>query len=292
VYDSGDATGDLLLQLTGREIVDAPPVHSSAGVLFVELAASTLDDTPLFAMNTYASGVSFEWATFDEGVCPRGCSTPNGTCVDGVCICEAGFAGGDCSSSRCSGTTRREVDATGVAFSSSSAPGQYHGNAECRWIFTSTSGSQLELLFVRFSVERNYDWLRAFAGDGVEGVVVYEFTGDELPTTVRLPSQSTLRFSSDWGGTDMNGFEAIVRDASDGCGDPPCSARGTCVEGACVCDAGYFGDFCAMTHCVPQSGVLAGPSGWLRTQAPGETSKIIVTASGVSGRASAPTGSP
>ena len=109
VYDSGDATGDLLLQLTGREIVDAPPVHSSAGVLFVELAASTLDDTPLFAMNTYASGVSFEWATFDEGVCPRGCSTPNGTCVDGVCICEAGFAGSDCSSSRCSGTTRREV---------------------------------------------------------------------------------------------------------------------------------------------------------------------------------------
>ena len=70
----------------------------------------------------------------------------------------------------------------------------------------------------------------------------------------------------------MNGFEAIVRDASDGCGDPPCSAHGTCVEGACVHDAGFFGDFCAMTHCVPQSGVLAGPSRWLRRQAPGETS--------------------
>ena len=70
----------------------------------------------------------------------------------------------------------------------------------------------------------------------------------------------------------MNGFEATVRDASDRRGDPPCSAHGTCVEGACVHDAGYFGDFCATTHCVPQSGVLAGPSGWLRTRAPGETS--------------------
>ena len=45
-----------------------------------------------------------------------------------------------------------------------------------------------------FSVERNYDWLRAFAGEGVEGDVVDEFTGDELPTTTvrraKAPSAS------------------------------------------------------------------------------------------------------
>ena len=39
---------------------------------------------------------------------------------------------------------------------------------------------------------------RAFACEDVKGDVVYEFTGDELPTTARLPSQSTLRFSFDW----------------------------------------------------------------------------------------------
>ena len=41
-----------------------------------------------------------------------------------------------------------KVGATGVAFSSSSASGQYLGKVECRWICTSTSGSQLELVFV------------------------------------------------------------------------------------------------------------------------------------------------
>ena len=47
----------------------------SSGAPFVELAAATLDDTPLFALNNHVSGVIFEWETFVTGVCPEGCST-------------------------------------------------------------------------------------------------------------------------------------------------------------------------------------------------------------------------
>ena len=62
------------------------------------------------------------------------------------CGLAVGTLAGDAASVQEERVRHREIGATGV---------------EC--LCTSTSGSQLELDFVSFSVKRNYNWLRAFA---------------------------------------------------------------------------------------------------------------------------------
>ena len=74
-----------------------------------------------------------------ENACPLGCNAPHGTCsADGVCVCEFGYYGVDCTSQHCEGVVETTVPAGGAALSFKPAPdGQpMRGGSNCTWVFT------------------------------------------------------------------------------------------------------------------------------------------------------------
>ena len=140
-----------------------------------------------------------------------------------------------------------EVGATGVVFSSGRASGQYLGNVECCQLCTSTSGSQLELVFENTTGLENEITI-GFVPLLVRASKVTSCTGSQGQTANdRTPAKPKHPpFLLRLGGTDMNGFGAASRTpATDA---TTRLAPLTRVEGACVRDTGYFGGFTAMTR--------------------------------------------
>ncbi|PIK40367.1 hypothetical protein BSL78_22794 [Apostichopus japonicus] len=140
------------------------------------------------------------------------------------------------------------------------APGVYDDNAECHWLFTAPTGSELYLIIRDFDVDGDRDRFQ-FLQRGSNGRI-FRFTGDESATNIPYSSGGAMmnfdvinalilgaddRMKVEFvpmttDGTVGRGVLFEVRVIDPAC-PTPCVNGGVCVK-TCVCNQGYQGAEC------------------------------------------------
>merc|ERR1719482_781289 len=197
----------------------------------------------------------------------------NGKCdtASGLCICDAGYGGADCSLATCLGTTTL-TSPTGEFRSSPTAPDRaapYPNLAECHFVADVGSSFGYVSFTVTYDVEPTFDFVSANSGD-----VTWARLSGEDTATILVPTtdgKASLVFTSDSRGR-RGGFSATYVAKSVACAsNADCGGHGTCDDGGtCVCDAGYGGLACTVPHCLDGAPKVTGESMVMVSQAPGE----------------------
>ena len=106
--------------------------------------------------------------------------------------------------SSCSGLLVRVTNTGGIIRSNQDT--YYSNNMDCQWKIS--SNVMLQLVFIRFSTESNYDILTVYNGGSSSSPVIGRFNGSSLPPSITSSSgQLYLRFTSD-GSVTKEGFLA------------------------------------------------------------------------------------
>ncbi len=89
----------------------------------------------------------------------------------------------------------------------------YTKSMRCTWVITGVPPIELE--FISFATEENYDFVTVYRGNGTD-VWLRKFSGADLPARLRVgASAMTVTFTSD-GGVNQDGFVAVLT-AAGGC---------------------------------------------------------------------------
>jgi hypothetical protein len=90
----------------------------------------------------------------------------------------------------------------------------YTDSMQCTWVITGVPPIELE--FISFATERNYDFVTVYRGNGTDALLLRKFSGTDLPARLRVRgSTMTVTFTSDGGGS-KDGFVAVLT-AAGGC---------------------------------------------------------------------------
>jgi hypothetical protein len=90
----------------------------------------------------------------------------------------------------------------------------YTDSMRCTWVITGVPPIELE--FISFATELNYDFVTVYRGNGTDAVLLKQFSGTDLPARLRVgASAMTVAFTSD-GGDNLDGFVAVLK-ATGGC---------------------------------------------------------------------------
>ena len=218
-------------------------------------------------------------ATYDAAAssCDAAFCGAHGTCdtASGLCACEAGYGGADCSLASCLGTTTRTAS-TGEFRSSPTAPdrGAPYGNGvECHFVADVGTSFGYVSFTITYDVEPTFDFVDVKSGDG-DGEKWARLSGDTSDTaTITVPTtdgKASLVFTSDDKGR-RGGFQAtyVAKDAA--CASDADCMYGTCEGGQCACAEGYGGLQCSVAHCLDRAPVVTDARSMVMvSQAPGE----------------------
>jgi ABC-type taurine transport system substrate-binding protein len=215
-------------------------------------------------------------ATYDAAAsgCDAAYCGAHGTCDtgSGLCTCDAGYGGADCSHAACLGTTTLTAS-TGEFRSSPTAPDRdtpYPNSADCRFV-VETSFNYVSFT-IAYDIEPTFDFVAVKSGGG-DGETWARQSGADSDTLITVPTtegKASLVFTSDARGR-RGGFRAtyVAKDAA--CASDADCGHGTCEGGSCVCAEGYGGLQCSVAHCLDRALVVTdGPSMVMVSQAPGE----------------------
>ncbi len=119
---------------------------------------------------------------------------------------------------------------TGEFYDSGTESNDYGNNEDYTMSFLPPEGEDFVVIeFVEFETEKNYDKLLVYSGPDVDGELIGEFSGKELPGTFVSATGLTFNFQSDYGGT-RKGWKAKVSCATPtappGCVTNPLPADG------------------------------------------------------------------
>ena len=95
----------------------------------------------------------------------------------------------------------------------------YTDSMRCTWVITGVPPIELE--FISFATEENYDFVTVYRGNGTD-VLLKKFSGPDLPARLKVrASTMTVIFevsleSIGWGNADPDGFVAVLT-AAGGC---------------------------------------------------------------------------
>ena len=90
----------------------------------------------------------------------------------------------------------------------------YTDSMRCTWVITGVPPIELE--FISFATERNYDFVTVYRGNGTDALWLKQFSGADLPARLKVwASTMTVTFTSDGGGS-KDGFVAVLT-AAGGC---------------------------------------------------------------------------
>ncbi len=271
VLDS--ATGDLVAKLHGFNRT-WPPLRTNGGMT----VKFTTDGKTERAFN-YPLRDGWN-ASYDAAAsaCDAAYCGAHGTCgASGLCTCDAGYGGADCSHPSCLGTTTL-TNSTGEFRSSPTAPDRdepYPNGAECHFVADVGASFGYVSFTITYDVEPTFDFVTVKSGDG-DGDTWARLSGDTSnTTTITVPTtdgKAGLVFESDDKGR-RGGFRAAYVAKSVACAsNADCGGHGTCDDGGkCVCDTGYGGLACTVPHCLAQAQAATdGTSMVMVSQAPGE----------------------
>jgi hypothetical protein len=83
----------------------------------------------------------------------------------------------------------------------------YTDSMRCTWVITGVPPIELE--FISFATELNYDFVTVYRGNGTDALLK-QFSGTDLPARLRVRgSTMTVTFTSDGGGS-KDGFVAVL----------------------------------------------------------------------------------
>ena len=241
-----DEQAPLLASLTGR----GPwPTLSAKGAISVR-------GTTKFGLmfNTNATGCSGA-ADCAGGVCR----------ADGLCECSPGRAGSDCTYEQmCVGELVRTAE-RGVFKSSNHALTPYGHDymnlANCTFVVRVSSVMRYVRFNMTYEVEEMQDYIHVYGGALGKLRPSIRLTGSSRATVVTVPTHdgiAKVSFSSDEIGRRL-GFIISYEVDTVACrsGARDCSGHGSCEEGRCKCDLGWYGDACSSASCLnfnlPQS---------------------------------------
>ncbi len=188
--------------------------------------------------------------------CGRPCG--NGRCDEeaGVCLCNPGWRGPDCS--QCGGKVRLDGEEGWLA----DAVGNYSVDTRCTWLIEAPEGRRRIRLHLKdFATECGWDHLYVFDGDSVFSELRAVFSGmilqdsyrvHRVPELVGHSGSVLLHFYSDVA-YNMTGFNVTfgVDDCPSEHHAKTCSGHGECDRdsGRCLCDPEFVGPACARPAC-------------------------------------------
>uniref|UniRef100_A0AC35U8Y0 CUB domain-containing protein n=1 Tax=Rhabditophanes sp. KR3021 TaxID=114890 RepID=A0AC35U8Y0_9BILA len=134
-------------------------------------------------------------------------------------------------------------------------PNNYHSSMKCTWIITNplnqnsspnSTKMPLHLRFDQFDTECSWDYVYIYDGDGVHGTQLGALSGSLSPIDFIAKSGSALVYFTSDVAFNMAGFN-ISYDYNTCISN--CSYHGKCVDGRCLCESGFKGDFCQISFC-------------------------------------------
>jgi hypothetical protein len=109
----------------------------------------------------------------------------------------------------------------------------YTVHMRCMWVITGVPPIELE--FISFNTEQNYDFVTVYRGNGTD-TLLEKFSGTDLPARLRVgASAMTVTFTSDGSGN-KDGFVAVLK-ATGGCSCcrlGPATGCGSIARGKCL----------------------------------------------------------
>jgi len=119
----------------------------------------------------------------------------------------------------------------------------YLPNSDCGWMVQSSVPGPMTVLFIHLSVQLGYDVVSVY-DINYSGSVLGQYSGYFLPNPVVTSSNSFFVHFTTNAVVDMNGWRAYY--ASNSLCLNSCDNRGYCVNGTCICYAGYGGADCSI----------------------------------------------
>ena len=174
---------------------------------------------------------------FKPKVCPDNCSG-NGSCSNGICTCNTGFSGTNCSTKVCPDNCSGKGSCS-------------NGICTCNKGYTGTNCSKESVIPV-VPCQDNC------SNNGVcnNGICTCNtgFSGancsiESVIPVVPCPDNCSKNGSCNNGiCTCNNGYTGTNCSTEPPCGYPVCSGRGNCVGGKCFCNFPYSGNLCSITN--------------------------------------------
>lgn len=181
--------------------------------------------------------------------CPNNCN--GDPCVDGQCMCKAGWTGRDCSLSYCDGNTTTLSDLTGTFQDHREATYWYqpwYRANECAWLLQPSGAGQVTLEFLAINSKVNQDILKVYDGPIADDDKLLAAVMGSLavPPPVRSTGGAMLVVWSAPVDERFTGFKALYTSSS--CPRDCMShvGQGTCgANSQCTCNEGWLGEDCA-----------------------------------------------
>ncbi len=113
----------------------------------------------------------------------------------------------------CEPVARPQVFTDFVQVTDGSGLSDYRNNTNCRFEYRTASGRPIDIVFLEFQTERNYDFLRVYDGvPGSGGIQLGSFSGSVLPQSLRANSGVVyLEFTTD-GSITYSGWRLLLKE--------------------------------------------------------------------------------
>eukprot|EP01114_Cavostelium_apophysatum_P012805 TRINITY_DN2959_c0_g1_i1.p1 TRINITY_DN2959_c0_g1~~TRINITY_DN2959_c0_g1_i1.p1 ORF type:complete len:495 (+),score=81.14 TRINITY_DN2959_c0_g1_i1:137-1621(+) len=178
----------------------------------------------------------------DQTYCVNNCSG-NGRCINNACECDTGFYGPDCEMVHCQGA-KVLIDSQGY-FEDHSQGNAYLPASNCSWLIEpGMTGAPVTIVFYELQTEDYYDYIQVFSGnDATAANEMALLSGHFNPNPILITSSSSAYFTfvTDKA-IEFQGFYAYYSSNSN-CPES-CNSQGLCLQGQCVCLAGFGGETC------------------------------------------------
>jgi CUB domain len=265
---TGDALPPLLLVPTARELIvdmhasddDVLPGSGFIAHWQVEKCAGSCSGRGVCGRHGQClCNIGFTGGACETPLCLRDCgeSRGHGQCVrvpaavggGARCQCALGFTGPSCGSTYCDGAAPTLVALAGTVVDHGAGMA-YRPNSKCSWPISpavpgaslSTPAVPITLVFERFAVEPNFDYVEAFDGGTMSAPRLLHAFGKHAPYPLTSSGGAlTLSFASD-SRIELTGFEA--RYSSNAACPSACHGHGYCVDGRCHCFGSASGPSC------------------------------------------------
>lgn len=113
-------------------------------------------------------------------------------------------------------------DCDGYFWSNEFPSRDYYNSSDCEWYIQGGVGKTVKLEFTYFETEQDYDFVRVYAGSDKTGILLGEFSGEDLPDPIYADTEMFVNFVSDASGQDF-GFQAKYSCNTVGINDPATS---------------------------------------------------------------------
>lgn len=128
------------------------------------------------------------------------------------CACHNGFVLHENKHDCKEGTCTHHITSSQGEITSPNYPDSYPGKKDCAWLFTTTPGHRIKLVFNEFEIEPHqecaYDHIVVYDGDNVETQTLGRFCGSKVPHPLLSSlNRMFMVFKSD-GSVQRKGFKA------------------------------------------------------------------------------------